>query len=773
MSQIACVAIVRNEERHIAEWLAWQFALGFDHVLLLDNLSTDATRTQAACLSGLGGLEILTWPQRGADYQLLAYEFALRHLRGRFEWVAFFDTDEFLVLDPGLTLKGCLRARDEAAAIVIPWAIFGSSGHRNIPDGLVTERFTRRAPASFWPNRHVKSIVRPERFRGLQSVHKFIMDGRVCFLDGSNSSWAASGHLDCDPDYRLGKLHHYFTRSRAHWADKLRRGYPDLVREDSAFDVYDRNEVFDNSAFALLPAVRALLASARPPAPAIPPCLGIAITTFNRRDMVCDLVSAIASLTTSPYKIVVCDDGSEDGTAQALAKMGVRVISGANRGVAWNKNRGLYHLMHLVPCEVILLLDDDIAPTLPGWEHEWIAAARRFGHVNYALPAFSSSLLSGALTAADPGVSTTIPGCALAFSRIVLAQIGYFDLRFGRYGHEHSDMSHRAVRAGFGGVEITEPAPARTGFFVIGGGLALLPSLTSGTAGDLARNGALLAKLGAAPIHRHAWESDIQMAEFLGELQTANPHLAIGRQGRNYLKIVSSPELIFDIGMSEGNDTAFYLAKGFRVVGVEPDVEMYYALQSRFAVEIAAGSLIVHNAAACARYGDIVEFFHHATYQGLSGLSANRAEFALGYRSYHVTTINWPALIERHGLPHYVKIDIDGGEAVFLGAVAPGARLPEYISVKCHAPDPVQVLFDLGYRLFKLVDPNPPGGFGLPNPQAEGHSITGFEFNHASGPFGRDLPGDWLDFQSLLSQWRAARPGYGRTWFDCHAWMPG
>ena len=30
----------------------------------------------------------------------------------------------------------------------------------------------------------------------------------------------------------------------------------------------------------------------------------------------------------------------------------------------------------------------------------------------------------------------------------------------------------------------------------------------------------------------------------------------------------SVPGLIFDIGMSEGNDTEYYLAKGFRVVGV-------------------------------------------------------------------------------------------------------------------------------------------------------------------------------------------------------------
>lgn len=742
MSQIACVAIVRNEERHIAEWLAWQFALGFDHILLLDNLSTDATCARASCLSGLGGLEILTWPQRGTNYQLLAYEFALRHLGSRFEWIAFFDTDEFLVLDPGLTLKACLKARDDAAAIVIPWAIFGSSGHRDIPDGLVTERFTRRAPASFWPNRHVKSIIRPNRHRGLQSVHNFVVDGRVCFLDGSEPSWVAGGQLDCDPDYRLGKLHHYFTRSRAHWAEKLHRGYPDLVREDNAFDTYDRNEVFDDSAFALLPAVRALLARARPPAPASPPCLGIAITTFNRRDMVCDLVSAIAALTTSAYELVVCDDGSGDGTAQALAKMGVRVISGDNRGVAWNKNRGIYHLMHVVPCEVILLLDDDITPTLPGWEHEWIAAARRFGHVNYALPAFASSVESGGLTAADPGFARTIPGCALGFSRIALSQLGYFDPRFGRYGHEHSDMSFRAVRAGFGGVELRENPPA-TYFLVISGGLALRASQTTGTPEDLARNERLLAESGAAAIYRHAWAHDEQMRLFLGDIQSAMPQLAISRQASNHIKtlpappgIAPAPDSIFDIGMSSGDHAASYLAKGFRVAGVEPDVERFYALQSRFADEIADGRLIIHHAAAGPSHGEIVAFASPASSPGIG--------------AYHVQTINLEALIARHGVPRFVKITAEHVGTALLSA--PSHDLPEYICVGCHGFGIVQTLFNRGYRHFKLINPIHPDG--------------------AADPWALGRHTDWQDFLSMHARWQDETSPSAPARFDCHAWMP-
>ncbi|MDE8345865.1 MAG: glycosyltransferase family 2 protein [Acidocella sp.] len=740
MSKIACVAIIRNEERHIAEWLAWQFALGFDHVLLLDNLSTDATRAVAEGLGALGGLEILTWPQLGPDYQSLAYEFALRHLRGRFDWAAFFDVDEFLVLAPGVGLKESLSARDDAAAIVVPWAIFGSSGHEDMPDGLVTEQFTLRASNAFEPNRHVKSIVRPERTLGLQSAHNFVVDGHTCFLDGTAPIWAPGrGLLAHDPDYGLCKLHHYFTRSRRHWAQKLSRGYPDIERADNEFDFYDRNDVFDDSAHRLLPSVKTLLAQSGSRRCDVPATFGIAITTFNRRDMVCNLVRAISALTTTPYELVVCDDGGTDGTAQLLADLGVRVISGENRGVAWNKNRGLCYLMHLTSCEVILLLDDDMMPVLPGWEHEWIAAAQRFGHVNYALPAFADRMMAGALTAANPGITSMIPGCALGFARIALSQLGYFDPRFGHYGHEHSDISFRAVRAGFGGVELQSANPA-TGFFVINGGLELRASQTTGTPEDLARNGALLAALGAAPIYRHAWADDAQMRIFLGEIQAAMPHLMISRQGSNLVtipppapEIAVVPDLVFDIGMAAGDETASCLARGLRVVGVEPDVARFYHLQARFAAEIADGRLIIHQLAAAARHGEIIAFTPGSKQM----------------EGYHVLTTDWQTLVTQHGVPCFALIKPANTGIAMLSTA--DRNLPDLISVRCLGIELPRRLSECGYRHFNLAAFDDNGALAAPPPPGDDAS--------------------WLDFAALHAQWVDGAHDIPPTGFYCQARM--
>jgi hypothetical protein len=246
---------------------------------------------------------------------------------------------------------------------------------------------------------------------------------------------------------------------------------------------------------------------------------GIAITTYNRKDMVVAQIEALRRLTVVPFDLVVCDDGSSDGTGAAMAACDVTTIGVTNRGIAWNKNRGLYYLLHVQHCDVILLLDDDIIPTVQGWERAWIDAAWRYGHVNYARPAFRASQIEG--TGGDPKLASMVPGVALAFSRVALAQIGYFDVRFGRYGHEHSDMSFRAVRAGFGGIRVQSAQGGISYFYVIDGGLAMLPSASSGTPEDLARNGRLLSDISNDPIYRHAWPDDFTRDVFLGEIDDA------------------------------------------------------------------------------------------------------------------------------------------------------------------------------------------------------------------------------------------------------------
>lgn len=235
-----------------------------------------------------------------------------------------------------------------------------------------------------------------------------------------------------------------------------------------------------------------------------------------------------------------------------------------------------------------------------------------------------------------------------------------------------------------------------------------------------------------------------------------------------------NPRLIADIGMSEGNDTAFYLAKGFVVVGVEADGAIQEHLARRFAAEIAAGRLHLLHRAAAARGGERMRFFHDESQQGQSSLNrAGRTRVT----EFEVVSIDWPELCGVAGVPYYLKLDIEGGETAFLSAIPNGGEVPPYVSAEVQTFAPIEQFRRLGYTRFRLINQNLVPRFTLPDPPREG-SLAPKPEHHWSGPFGRELPGPrWFSFQEIkaiydtmhrLWQFETLLSG----WLDCHAARP-
>lgn len=276
--------------------------------------------------------------------------------------------------------------------------------------------------------------------------------------------------------------------------------------------------------------------------------LGIAITTYNRRASIIDLIARLERFTTVPYDLVISDDGSTDGTRELLQDARFAAIAGRNRGIAWNKNRGLYHLMNRTAADVIVLMDDDVLPRVHGWEHEWIAAARAFGHVNFVPAHLRQHVLTGACRAADPGITHVVGGQCLAFTRSALLNVGYFDPRFGKYGHEHSDVSFRCLRAGFGGARRPRGPEPSAYFYVIDSGLELRDVPSNSDMACLERNGSLLHEVSNDPIYRLPWRSDEERLEFMSDFPSLGAQACAG--------LVAAPDFDADRYLARNPDVA-------------------------------------------------------------------------------------------------------------------------------------------------------------------------------------------------------------------------
>jgi FkbM family methyltransferase len=213
--------------------------------------------------------------------------------------------------------------------------------------------------------------------------------------------------------------------------------------------------------------------------------------------------------------------------------------------------------------------------------------------------------------------------------------------------------------------------------------------------------------------------------------------------------------LVVDVGLHKGEDTAYYLAKGFRVVAIEADPELAQACRLRFAQEIARGQLDIIEGAIANGRGK-VSFFknEHSVWGSVHKDWADRNAM-LGFKStiIEVDIVDIKSVFRKFGVPFYLKLDIEGGEKIVLSELFNLPSRPHFISFESEKVYFRELLWELrllvrlGYNRFKVVQQQTIPGSTVQTTDCNGRSMT-FRFeDHSSGPFGDDASGSWLTYR--------------------------
>lgn len=217
------------------------------------------------------------------------------------------------------------------------------------------------------------------------------------------------------------------------------------------------------------------------------------------------------------------------------------------------------------------------------------------------------------------------------------------------------------------------------------------------------------------------------------------------------------PKLIIDVGMHTGEDTAFYLAKGFDVVAVEADPMLIERAQARFAAEIASGRLRLYPVAIAEQRGTVR--FGLTDEPGWNSMApaviARNESIGAQYRFVEVASIPFGEIIADVGIPYYLKIDIEGNDMLCLRSLYDFGERPTYLSIESNVSqadataenvfDELATFWTLGYRRFKYVNQARLPGLRMPKPSREGDYVDVRFTVHSSGPFGEETPGAWSD----------------------------
>lgn len=228
-------------------------------------------------------------------------------------------------------------------------------------------------------------------------------------------------------------------------------------------------------------------------------------------------------------------------------------------------------------------------------------------------------------------------------------------------------------------------------------------------------------------------------------------------------------DLVYDVGMHRGEDTDYYLQKGFRVVGFEADPDLARVCRTRFAdaidrrmLVIVEGAIVDHD--SLNRREKTTTFFRNLDVSVWGTVSRDWAarNQMLGTRTepLDVGVVDFGECLRLHGIPYYLKIDIEGSDMACLKALLEFERKPAFLSVESEKVQfsrlvgEIDLLEKLGYHEFRAVQQGSVQRQRAPAHSSERRSVP-FQFQAgSSGLFGNDLPGRWKGRHEILAEYR-------------------
>jgi FkbM family methyltransferase len=224
--------------------------------------------------------------------------------------------------------------------------------------------------------------------------------------------------------------------------------------------------------------------------------------------------------------------------------------------------------------------------------------------------------------------------------------------------------------------------------------------------------------------------------------------------------------LIYDVGMNNGDDTDYYLAKGARVVAIDADAELCAKAAERFAGPIAEGRLTILNIAVGDGGGE-VDFFINDNNTGTSSLMRVHKG---GARAVRVRLRKLSEVFAEYGQPEFAKIDVEHVDHIVLRELRMNGALPAHLSIEAHSFEVLAEIVRAEYPRVRLVNSAAAHRRHQNARIASPAGLVPYGFSpHSSGPFGEDLAAPWQNLEYLVVQWLQRGVLLGPGWHDIHA----
>ena len=229
---IALVCIAKNEDHYIKEWCEYNKKLGFDKIFIYEN------NWRSGIIDPI--VETISFDEKSQQQQK-SYAHFIKNYGKTYDWAAFFDIDEFLVLKKHKSVKDFVSQYEKHSGIGINWVLFGDNDQSGvaIKDCSLVKRFTKR---QIKPNKLIKSIIK------IKSCKKMFVHHPDCFIVNTNHEpmYGAFSETVLDD---VAQINHYYCKTIEEFTEKTTRGKATGVKESSEREKLSKLKTFDANNF--------------------------------------------------------------------------------------------------------------------------------------------------------------------------------------------------------------------------------------------------------------------------------------------------------------------------------------------------------------------------------------------------------------------------------------------------------------------------------------------------------------------------------------------
>lgn len=239
--KVCLCVIAKNEHLYINEFVEYYFKIGYNHIFIYDNndLNGERYETQIKNFIDIGFISIINFRGRNQNTKPIfdAYKDCYEKNNFNYDWLSFFDMDEFLELKPiGIKIQNFLYNEKfkKCQNIKINWLIYNNPNSLFYEDKPLQKRI-KLPDFNSTLNKHIKSTVKGKLFKNYWSniinPHTSYDNFTTCSSSGKIIN--SNSPFNEPPEYSFAYLKHYYYKSFEEYCIKINRGKCDFSVEKS------------------------------------------------------------------------------------------------------------------------------------------------------------------------------------------------------------------------------------------------------------------------------------------------------------------------------------------------------------------------------------------------------------------------------------------------------------------------------------------------------------------------------------------------------------